>query len=315
MILGIDTSCYTTSIAIMDEQGRLMCDLRRLLAVEKGQRGLRQSDALYAHVQNLPHLAEEAFSAVPADRLTGIAVSARPRPQEGSFMPVFTAGLGLARELAAALRLPLAHLSHQEGHLAAALWSAGLAWEEPFLALHLSGGTGEILKVTPLPPAEGSPCYDIQIVGDTDLPPGQFVDRVGVALGYPFPAGPHLDELALSANDKTFRLSGSVKGTHISFSGPESAAQRAVTQGVEPARIAAAVFDNIGKSLTKAIAAARKESGLEKVLLMGGVAASRNLRAHLSCEGVVFAQAKYSSDNAVGTAALGGRVLGRHINS
>jgi len=223
-------------------------------------------------------------------------------------MPVFTAGLSLAKELAAALDLPLAEFSHQEGHLAAALWSAQLKWNDPFLALHLSGGTGEILLIKP------KRCgYDIQIVGDTDLPPGQFVDRIGVALGYPFPAGAHLDKLALSASSKDFRLTGSVKGTHISFSGPESAAARAVEAGVEPAQIAKAVFDNIGKSLAKAIACARKETDIKKVLLMGGVAASENLRQILKNENIHFAQAKYSSDNAVGIAALG--VQNHYIDS
>ena len=314
MILALDTSCYTTSLAVMDYEGRLIEDLRRPLAVKRGEKGLRQSDALYAHVQNLPPLVEEAFSRVPAKELTAIAVSSRPRPMEGSFMPVFTAGQGLARELAAALSLPLLQYSHQEGHLAAALWSAGLGWQQPFLALHLSGGTGEILKVTPLFPGEaaaseadsafGSPRYRIELVGDTDLPPGQFVDRIGVALGFPFPAGPHLDKLALTATDTEFRLSGSVKGTHISFSGPESAAQRAISQGLEPASIAAAVFANIGKSLAKAIKAARQLTGLEDVLLMGGVAASQNLRAALEPAGIRFALARYSCDNAVGTSSL-----------
>lgn len=312
MILGIDTSCYTTSIAVMDNQGRLICDLRRPLAVAKGQRGLRQSDALYAHVQNLPELAEEAFSIVSRQQLEGIAVSSRPRPIDGSFMPVFTAGHGLGRQLAAALSLPLMTFSHQEGHLEAALWSAALTWQEPFLALHLSGGTGEILKVTPLPLAKDTPCYEIEIIGDTDLPPGQFVDRIGVALGYPFPAGPHLDKLALTADKKDFRLSGNVRGTHISFSGPESAAERAIAAGVEPAQIAAAVFDNIGKSLAKAIRTAKEQTGIKNTLLMGGVAASDNLRRYLKKDGVDFALAKYSSDNAVGIARLGMRTIIKH---
>ena len=313
MILGIDTSCYTTSVALMDQESRLICDMRRLLAVEKGARGLRQSDAVYAHTQNLPQLLDNLLQQYPAEQITAIAVSNKPRPQDQSFMPVFTSGYGVGRILAAALHLPLLCFSHQEGHLAAALWSAGLHWQEPFIALHLSGGTGEILQVEPCQPtitnslpSQYEPLlYRISIIGDTDLPPGQFVDRVGVALGMDFPAGAQLDALATTATCRDFRLSGSVKGTHISFSGPESAAQRAITAGIEPSQIAAAVFDNIGKSLLKAIRAAKDNSGLDKVLLMGGVAASQNLRHYLAREKVHFAQAKYSSDNAVGTAAMG----------
>lgn len=317
MILGIDTSCYTTSVAIMDMEGRLICDARRPLTVEKGGVGLRQSEAVFAHNRNLPEALAEAFGRCPAAQLSAIAVSSRPRPINGSYMPVFTAGTGYARVLAAALNLPLYAFSHQEGHLAAALWSAGLTWREPFLALHLSGGTGEILQVTPcsltsqsslgFPRPDGetpSPAYDIVAIGDTDLPPGQFVDRVGVALGFPFPAGAALDQLAATATRRDFRLSGSVKSTHISFSGPESAAQRAVISGVEHAQIAAAVFDNIGKSVQKAICAARQEYDIEKVLLMGGVAASRNLRRYLSRDTVNFAASRFCGDNAVGLAAL-----------
>jgi len=308
MILSIDTSCYTTSVAIMDLEGRLICDVRRPLPVEKGCRGLRQSDAVYAHTRNLPYVLEEALGQCPAERLTAIAVSTRPRPTDGSYMPVFTAGEGQARILAAALKLPKYTFSHQEGHLAAALWSASLNWEEPFLALHLSGGTGEILSVKPGKPlAEGenqNPAYDISLVGDTDLPPGQFVDRVGVALGLPFPAGADLDRLALSATCRDFRLPGCVQGTHISFSGPESAAQRAVKKGVDPGQIAAAVFDNIAKSVQKAIRAARDQNHIEKVLLMGGVAASQNIRNYLERDEVFFCPAQFSSDNAVGLAIL-----------
>lgn len=300
MILGIDTSCYTTSLAVFDPAGRLLCEKRRLLPVEKGSCGLRQSDALFCHVRQLPQLMEELTAELGPLRPRAVSVSVRPRPRDGSYMPVFLAGQGLARSLAAAWGVPLYQTSHQEGHIAAALWSAGLSWREPFLALHLSGGTGEILAVRP-----HSAGYDIETVGDTDLPPGQFVDRVGVALGLPFPAGPALEELAGQARGTEFRLSGSVQGTHISFSGPESAAQRAVAAGVEPAQIAAAVLDNIAKSLAKAIENARRQTGLRQVLLAGGVAANQRIRRRLQPLGVSFAGAKHAGDNACGVALLG----------
>ncbi len=306
MILALDTSCYTTSLAIMDDQSRLIADMRRLLNVAPGALGLRQSDALYAHQQNLPQMLEELFSLHPPQQLTAIVASSRPRPEDDSYMPVFSAGLGVAKILSAALQLPLYQYSHQEGHLAAALWSKQLDWQEPFLALHLSGGTGEILYVEPYIAAslDQKTQYHIEVIGETDLPPGQFVDRIGVALGYPFPAGAALDQLALSATAKDFRLSGSVKGANISFSGPESAAERAIKAGIAPEQIALAVFDNIGKSLAKAITVAKANSKTDKVILMGGVAASRNLRNYLTKSEVVFANPKYCSDNAVGIASI-----------
>ena len=300
MIIGVDTSCYTTSLAVFDPAGRLLCEKRRLLPVEKGLSGLRQSEALFCHVKQLPELMEELAAEIGPIAPQAVCVSSRPRPVAGSYMPVFLAGLGLARSLAAAYGAPLYQTSHQEGHIAAALWSAGLAWQEPFLALHLSGGTGEILRVEPQPAG-----YEIETVGDTDLPPGQFVDRVGVALGLSFPAGPELEKLAEQATSTDFRLSGSVQGTHISFSGPESAAERAVAAGVEPASIAAAVLDNIAKSLAKAIVAAREQTGCQKVLLAGGVAANQRIRKKLASLGVDFAAPKYAGDNACGVALLG----------
>lgn len=300
MIIGVDTSCYTTSLAVFDLAGRLLCEKRRLLPVGEGLCGLRQSQALFCHVKQLPELMEELRAEVGLLAPKAFCVSEKPRPQPGSYMPVFLAGLGLARSLAAAYGAPLYRTSHQEGHIAAALWSAALDWREPFLALHLSGGTGEILRVAPREVG-----YDIETVGDADLPPGQFVDRVGVALGLPFPAGPHLERLAEQAGSCDFRLSGSVQGARISFSGPEAAAQRAIKAGVEPAAIAAAVLDNIAKSLFKAIENARQQTDCQKVLLAGGVAANARLRKRLAPLHVSFAAPEYAGDNACGVALMG----------
>ena len=300
MILGIDTSCYTTSVAICDDQGRLLSDKRRLLPVERGACGLRQSEALFCHLKQLPDLVEESFASICGETLRAVAVSATPRTEAGSYMPVFLAGAAVAKSIAASHSVACFATSHQEGHLEAALLSLRLSWQEPFLALHLSGGTGEILLATP----EKSG-FAIKRLGDCDLPPGQFVDRVGVALGLPFPAGPHLEALAAQAEGEKLRFSGSVRGMHISFSGPESAAQRAIRAGAEPAQVAAAVLDNIAKSLGKAIRNARRESGCGKVLLMGGVVANQRIRERLKPLDLSFAEAAFTGDNASGVAHLG----------
>lgn len=302
-VLAIDTSCYTTSVALSDDQGRLICDLRRPLPVRGGEVGLRQSEAVFAHIRHLPQLLAEARQALGAAfSVDAIAYSARPRSEPGSYMPVFVAGESAARSLAAALNAPCFATSHQEGHIAAALASRGLAWREPFLALHLSGGTGELLAVDPLPDG-----YAVEIRGGCDLPPGQFIDRVGVALGLPFPAGPALEQLAETAEGRSFRLTGAVNGLHISFSGPESAAQRAIAAGVDGAEIAAAVLDNIANSLDKVIRAAREQTGRQQVLLAGGVAANQRIGRRLRRLNAVCAAPRYASDNACGVALLGWR--------
>lgn len=215
----------------------------------------------------------------------------------------------MAESIAASCGAPCYHTTHQEGHIAAALASLQQDWQERFLAFHLSGGTGEILLVTPH--RNG---YAIEKVGDSDLPPGQFVDRVGVALGLRFPAGPALEKLAQQSEVCDLRLNSSVKGMHISFSGPESAAQRAIQAGAAPAEVAAAVLDCIAKSLEKAMTNARRETGCHKVLLAGGVAANQRIRGRLQRPGVYFADARYAGDNATGVAALGARMWQQEVH-
>lgn len=304
MILGLDTSCYTTSLALLAEDGRLLLDKRRPLTVPPGALGLRQADALYQHFKVLPTCLEELLAGLPRGAIQLIAASNRPRPQAGSHMPVFEAAENFGRVLSLGFSVPLCLFSHQEGHIAAALWSLGLELNEPFLSVHLSGGTTELLLVQPTGMG-----YNIEILGSSDLAAGQFVDRIGVALGLPFPAGPHLEQLAQQATVRDLRLKTAVKGMDISFSGPESAAQRLLAQSVEPAELAWAVFFNIGRSLSKAIQTAARETGCTSVLLAGGVAANHQVKAQVQaeCRGLKIrvVQPAYAGDNAVGTAALG----------
>ena len=302
MILAFDTSCYTTSLALLDHDGRLLADKRRLLPVKQGACGLRQSEALFQHMCALPSLLEETLSGTNV-QVQAVAASSRPRPREGSYMPVFLAGAEAARLLSLAWACPLRNFSHQEGHIAAALWSLSLAWQEPFLAAHLSGGTSELLLATPH--GHG---FSLELLGGSDLPAGQFIDRVGVALGLPFPAGPALEQLAFSAPPASLRLKGSVKGTEMSFSGPESAAQRLIAQGVESAALAQAVFYNIGQNLGQALQAASAICGCKQVLITGGVAANSLIRAWVAQEAQAldlhFAPPAYAGDNAVGIAVM-----------
>jgi N6-L-threonylcarbamoyladenine synthase len=310
MILAFDTSCYTTSLALLDTEGRLLVDTRRLLSVAQGACGLRQSEALFQHMQALPGLLEEALAGF-SGRVQAVATSIRPRPQAGSYMPVFLAGGQAARLLSLAWACPCWEFSHQEGHIAAALWSGGLNWREPFLAAHLSGGTSEILLVCPH--EDG---FALEIMGGSDLPAGQFIDRVGVALGLPFPAGPALEQLALSAPPASLRLKGTVKGAEMSFSGPQSAAARRIAQGTDGAALAQAVFFNIGQSLGLALQGAAKASGCTKTLITGGVAANSLIRAHLEQEAgdldLHFAAPAYAGDNALGIAVLAAARLQRN---
>ena len=308
MVLGFDTSNYTTSVAISDGVGGKNCS--RLLDVRPGELGLRQSDALFAHVKRLPELARALFAEYPGAEITAIGASTRPRAVEGSYMPCFLAGQSTAETMAAALGVPFHAVSHQQGHVAAALWSAGRMelMDVPHLAWHLSGGTTELLLITP----EGKNVRAEKLGGTSDISAGQLIDRTGVLLGLPFPAGKALDVLALESdlirgfpvklNDLTFSLSGM-----------ENKVKALAEQGKPPAEIARFTLETVASAVRRATDAARKRWPGLPVLCSGGVASNRLLRTVMS--DVAFAAPQYSTDNAMGAAILAWRSLGQEAEA
>lgn len=315
LFLGIDTSCYTTSLAIVDGKGNLLSEARRLLAVPKGGRGLAQNEAVFQHIANMAELFKEVIADYNIDCLQGVCASIRPRPVDGSYMPVFTVAESYGKSAAILNNIPFVGTSHQEGHIAAGVWSAQGPRESTFLAVHLSGGTTEVLKVTKC--LSGQQLFNIELLGgSSDLHAGQFIDRVGVALGLPFPAGPHMEKLAVNSSlDVT--LPSSVKGYDISFSGPEAAAMRMIEKNVESSDIARAVERCVGNSLEKVIGRAMDETGISSVLVVGGVSANLYIRERLfkrlqrnyGSTRMYFADPSLSTDNAVGVALLGLSIL------
>lgn len=305
-ILALDTSAYTTSLATVDLNGHLLSDKRVLLQVPTGERGLRQSEAFYSHVKQVPDL----FASIsrPEKPPVGIAVSSRPRPLEGSFMPVFLVGTQFARVLSLAWGCPLWEFSHQEGHVMAGLHSAEGPCSEEFIAVHISGGTTEILRVR-----RNRTGFLEQLLGGTnDLHAGQLVDRIGVALGLPFPSGPHLEALAIQSapqGEYELRIPSYCRNMAVSFSGAEAAALRMITRGEPGAEIARALERCIAVSISKMILQAIESTGLRDVLLVGGVAANLyingEIRRRVATKGdLFFASREFSSDNAAGLAWL-----------
>lgn len=301
MFYGIDTSCYTTSLAVVDDQGRLLAERRRLLPVKPGGRGLRQAEAVFRHLCQLPSLAQAVGEALQGRPLRAVAAATAPRPAEHSYLPVFTVGASFGRALAATAGVPFYALSHQEGHLFAGLWSAGVEWTE-FLAVHASGGTTEVLLV------RLQENMTVTALGGTsDLHAGQFIDRVGVSLGLPFPAGPALENLAATGGGELFPVPVSVTGLQVSFSGPESFVQRLLAKGqVQPAAVARGVEHCLAESLCRLAINARAAAGMERVLFVGGVTANTYIRAYLTeslgRDAVAFALPAWAGDNAVGAA-------------
>ena len=304
LFLGVDTSNYTTSVACVSEEG-IVFERRTMLSVAFGERGLRQSDAVFQHVRNLPPLIDALFADIDRTRVCAVGVSAKPTSAEASYMPVFLAGKLAASSVANALQVPLLETTHQSGHVRAAMFGneQKLA-NESFLAMHLSGGTTDLLKVT----TAAGMIDEIERIGfSDDLHAGQFVDRVGVQMGLPFPCGPALEGLALLANDQTLRLPSSVKGLVCSFSGMEAQAMRLLAGGAERKTVAYAVYDAMAHTVAKMLLSAIERTGLNTILLSGGVSGSSLLRELLHARlktDVLYARQGLSSDNAVGVALL-----------
>ncbi|MCC5909937.1 MAG: O-sialoglycoprotein endopeptidase [Clostridiaceae bacterium] len=308
VILGIDTSNYTTSVALMNRQGKLIKEEKKMLFVKEGNLGLRQSEALFQHIKNLPLLTKEMQSISSNYEIVAISSATKPRPIEDSYMPVFLASKSLGETISNLWNIPFYEFSHQEGHIEAGLWSIALKLDKPFLALHISGGTTEILKVVPK-----SKGYHIEIIGGTgDISAGQFIDRIGVSLDLPFPSGPHLEGLCEDTVIDNIHVPISVKGTSISFSGPETYVQKMIREkNLEAKEVAYSVFSCVARTLNKLIKNTLQLYELDTLLVVGGVASNniiKNfLKDNLQGDGIEvhFGQPKYCSDNAVGIAALG----------
>ena len=304
-VIGIDTSNYTTSIAFFDGTGGENCS--KLLPVKSGELGLRQSDAVFAHIKSLPELSGRLFSHIGKSPITAVGVSIRPRAVEGSYMPCFLVGLSHATLLSDALHVPLVEVSHQQGHVAASLWSAGHLelMDEPHLAWHLSGGTTELLLVEP----EGKLVKCTKIGGTTDISAGQLIDRTGQLLGLPFPSGKHLDALSREAAGKDF-FRVKCKDMTFSFSGMQNRVQQYYEANGDPAETAAYALRCVAYGVFHATQQALKAYPGLRVVFSGGVASNSLLRQVLEPLNPIFAQPQYSTDNAMGVAVLASRCTG-----
>lgn len=301
--IGIDTSNYTTSIAYFDGAEGMNCS--RLLPVKQGQLGLRQSDAVFAHTKSLPELSGRLFSHIRGANITAVGVSTRPRAVEGSYMPCFLVGFSHAKLLSDALGVPLVEVSHQQGHVAASLWSADAMelMDEPHLAWHLSGGTTELLLVEP----QGRNVCCTKIGGTTDISAGQLIDRTGVMLGLSFPAGKALDALSKTAQGKDC-FPVKCTDSSFSFSGIQNKVQQYYAKCSSPEETAAFCLRCVASAVDKATRQAQKKYPGLRVVFSGGVASNSMLRDLTAPLNPVFAQPQYSTDNAMGVAVLANRL-------
>ncbi|NLX83558.1 MAG: O-sialoglycoprotein endopeptidase [Clostridiales bacterium] len=304
VILGIDTSCYQTSCAVVDLDGHLLSEARNMLTVPENERGLRQSEAVFQHIKQLPEVLEACFTKLKQYKIVAVCASNQPVPQPGSYMPVFVAGASFGRAIAQTHQTSFYATSHQEGHFAAA--GKGIkGLPDKYLAIHLSGGTTEILRVS----TQGY----LSLGKTLDISAGQLLDRLGVRMGFDFPAGASLEALA-EGKKATGRYPAIVKNCSVSYSGVETEAIKDLESNtLSQAEIAAELFDVITRSLVKMIDEASKQTKVYDVLVTGGVASSRLLRKSLDVRLLKrvnrvkssYGPPAYAGDNAVGVALIG----------
>ena len=305
--VGFDTSNYTTSAAVCDENGVVVANLKIPLPVKEGNRGLRQSDAVFEHVRNLSELSHMLKEALVGYNPVAVGVSTRPRSVEGSYMPCFLSGKAAANAFAAAADIPVLEFSHQEGHIMAAMYSSGeeeyLSAQGRFLAFHVSGGTTELLLVETSGRGEE---IKVTLVGETeDINAGQAIDRVGVSMGLDFPAGREMELLASGYSGKLPKHKACVKNGNCCLSGVENIATKLYSESGDKSLVAAFVFDFVERTLSDMCQSAIEKYGNMPVLFAGGVMSNKLMRSGLSKSfEAYFAEGQFSADNAAGISLL-----------
>lgn len=296
--LGLDTSNYTTSVALFD--GKTVCQEKKILDVAVGEKGLRQSDAVFKHIVNFPDLITKLVDENQLD-LTGIGVSNKPRNLDGSYMPCFLVGETIAVAVSKLNNIPVFKNSHQVGHILSALYSANRLdlINEKFIAFHVSGGTTEALLVTP----DEEYIVNAKVIAESlDLKAGQAIDRAGVMLGLKFPAGTELDKLSL-LSDKSFSIKPSIKGCNCSLSGIENKCKKMLGDNELPEDIALFCITYILQTIDKMTDLLLAEYGNLPLVFAGGVMSNSIIREKLTKKyNALFAEPDFSADNAAGIA-------------
>ena len=297
MFLGIDTSNYTTSAAALSEQG--IKNEKIMLRVKSGEKGLRQSDAVFQHTVNLP----EVIGRLDLSGIEAVGVSDKPRNAEGSYMPCFLSGVSAAAAAAGAAGVPLYKTSHQVGHILAVLYACGRLdlINQSFIAFHLSGGTTEALLVLP----DKNEIIKAEIIAKSlDLKAGQAIDRAGVMLGLDFPCGRELDKLSLKSSAE-FKIKPTLIGDNCSMSGVENKAQKMLANGGSSEDIAKFVLSYVASTVSAMLTGIIEKHGNMPVVFSGGVSSNTLLRQKINNEfEACFAPAEFSLDNAAGVAVF-----------
>ena len=308
LYLGIDTSNYTTSLAVIDDSDKIIADLRKVLKVDKGKKGLRQQEAVFQHINNLPILIEEMAKLVDVSKIDTVSSSSRPRNLTDSYMPVFLVGRGQAIIISELLKAEFKEYSHQEGHIAAGIMNNELKAQKSFLSLHISGGTTELLLVN-----NESKKLEVKIIGGTlDISVGQLIDRIGVELGLPFSCGKHMNSIAIKGKNLDIGIPINLKDrTWFNLSGMENYFRNLLKSNLYKVEdILYTLFYTISTFIYKVIINSSREYSLNTVLITGGVSSNSIIRNILTDKLIklgikpYFPEENLCTDNSVGIAYL-----------
>lgn len=305
LYLGIDTSNYTTSIGVIDQNNNILLDLRKTLEVKDNNRGLRQQEAVFQHLNNLPQLIDELSNKIDLKDIEVISVSTRPRNQVDSYMPVFVVGKNQAYIISRLLNKKYIEFSHQEGHIAAGLINYTKQIDK-FLSLHISGGTTELLQVE-----NSLDNFNISLIGGSlDISLGQLIDRIGVYLGLGFPCGRELDVLSQNGKILMLDIPISIKDKSWSnLSGLENYFIKLIySNKYKNEDIIITLFHTISRIIEVLINNTVDNNPTENVLITGGVAANLYIRNYLNKNlnlNLIFPKIELSTDNGIGIAYLG----------
>ena len=307
IILGFDTSCYTTSIAAITLNREIILNEKIILKVKKDSKGLRQSEAVFQHVNNMGEISQVINDKLKNYNIVGVCASTKPRPVDNSYMPVFSVGYNFAKLLSSINNCPFYETTHQENHIEASLFNNDLENKDKFLAVHMSGGTTEILLVE-----KKDTNYKIEIVGGSlDVSFGQLVDRLGVNLNYKFPCGKYIDENALKCREKIKNgLKTSVKAGYMNLSGIENQINKIIND-YDKEYLSKILLDTLVRSMYKSLIYICEKYELKEVVFGGGVSASKYIRKELNEKlkreniKAYFTDGEFATDNGVGCAIIG----------
>jgi len=309
-ILGIESSCDESAVAVLDEaRGLLSHELFSQVDLHRLYGGVVPELASRDHVQRLLPLVRQALAkaGTTAAELDGVAYTAGP-----GLVGALLTGAALGRSMAYALGVPAVPVHHLEGHLLAPLLEER-APPFPHLALLVSGGHTMLIVVRAL--------GDYQLLGETrDDAAGEAFDKSAKLLGLPYPGGPELARLAETGRPGAFDFPRPMldrAGFEFSFSGLKTAVMLAVREAGAAmndelrANIARGVQDAIVDTLVGKTARALDETALAHLVVAGGVSANRALRGALQAAAtargaeIYFPRFEFCTDNAAMIAVAG----------